>query len=156
MNSELFVLRAQREICKHFQRNRVRLLLLGEDETVRMHKGSGRTRGSGRAHGWDPKRAGQRRCGSRYVNPANASHRVDVLVSPRLNPASSTKFLRRARETAQRLPAVLLFSNGCEKCHTSPEIVNFPKEWEMDSVCPNCARRIVPCTCSVSMPFVSR
>ena len=33
-------------------------------------------------HGWNPGRALQRRCGSRYVNPANASHFVDVLVSP--------------------------------------------------------------------------
>src|SRR4029077_7784743 len=108
------------------------------------------------AYGLNPGRAIQRRCGSRYVNPANASHRVDVLVSPRLNPASITKFLRRARETAQRLPTVLPFSNGCEKCHTSPEIVNFPTEWEMDSVCPNCARRTAPWTCSVSIPFVSK
>ena len=52
---------------------------------------------------------------------------MEVLVSPRLNPASTTKFFRRARETAQRLPTVLPFSNGCEKCHTSPEIVNFPQ-----------------------------
>src|SRR6266478_8535092 len=94
-----------------------------------------------KTHGWDQERATQRRCGSRYVNPTNASHRVDVLVSPRLNPASTTKFLRTAREIAQRLPTVLPFSNGCEKCHTSPEIVNFPRECEMDSVCPNCAGR---------------
>jgi hypothetical protein len=48
---------------------------------------------------------------------------VDVLVSPRLNPESATKFLRRARETAQRSPTVLPYSNSCEKCHISPEIV---------------------------------
>ena len=77
--------------------------------------------------GWNPVRTIQRRCGNKYVNPTNASHRVDVLVSPRLNPASTTKFLRRARETAQRLPTVLPFSNACEKCHISPEIVNFPE-----------------------------
>lgn len=81
---------------------------------------------------------------------------MEILVSPRLNPASTTKFFRRARETAQRLPTVLPFSNGCEKCHTSPEIVNFPKGCEMDSVCPNCARRIAPCSCSVTIPFVSK
>jgi hypothetical protein len=34
---------------------------------------------------------------------------------------------------------VLPLVNGCEKCHTSPEIVNFPMEWEIDSVCPNCS-----------------
>ena len=90
------------------------------------------------------------------MNPTNASHRVEVLVSPRLNPASTTKFLRNARETAQRLPTVLPFSNGCEKCHTSAEIVNFPREWEMDRVCPNCARRMVPVPWSASIPFVSK
>src|SRR6266705_1139372 len=85
----------------------------------------------------------------RYVNPTNAS-------SARLNPASTTKFLRRAWETAQRLPIVLSLSSGCEKCHISPEIMNFPREWEIDSVCPNCARRTAPCTCSASIPFVSK
>jgi hypothetical protein len=36
----------------------------------------------------------QSRCGSKYVNPANPSQWVDVLVNPFSNPASKTRFLR--------------------------------------------------------------
>ncbi len=36
----------------------------------------------------------QKRCGSKYVKPTNASHRVDVLVNPRSKPASKTSVFR--------------------------------------------------------------